>query len=41
MAVRRDDAELSARLDRFIARQKSAIDTLLRKYGVPLVGGEA
>jgi mxaJ protein len=41
MGVRRDDADLSAELDRFIIRRKAAIDTLLRKYGVPLVGGEA
>lgn len=41
MGVRRDDAALQQALDEVIARRHVAIDRILRRFGVPLVSGEA
>jgi mxaJ protein len=38
MAVRRDDVERAAAIDRFIERRQADIDALLREYGVPAPG---
>lgn len=37
MAVRRDDEALQQLIDRFIARRRSHIDAILRRYHVPLL----
>jgi len=39
MAVRRDDAALAERLDAALARQRGAIDAILRDYAVPRTDG--
>lgn len=41
MGVRRADTTLRARLDDVIVRRRPAIDSILKSYGVPLVGSGA
>jgi mxaJ protein len=40
MAVRRGDTELRDRLDRIIEKRHAEIGTILRQYGVPLMGDD-
>lgn len=40
MAVRRDDVSLRDTIDRFLEQRRTAVDEVLRMYGVPLVAGK-